>query len=252
MNPAEKARELLAVASRIVGFTGAGISTESGVPDFRTEDGGLWTQHRITTTRDFASSEEARIEFWRLALAVWPTMRDARPNAGHEAFVKLHRQGRLDAVITQNIDSLHQRSGLPDEMVLELHGTATEAVCLNCDDRVAADEACRRVEAGEPAPRCRRCAGSLKPATTLFGEALPPEVLSRANAAVEQCDLLLAVGSSLEVEPAASLPRVARATGARLIVVNRNATPLDDIANVVVRGEIGAILPALVHRHGKD
>ena len=251
MNPEDKARALIAAATRIVGFTGAGISTESGVPDFRSEDGGLWTQHRTASIQDLASSEEARVEFWRLALAVWPTMRDARPNAGHEVLVELHRQGRLDAVITQNIDSLHQRSGLPAERVIELHGTATEAVCLDCGDRVTADEACRRVEAGEPAPRCRECRGMLKPATTLFGEELPPGVMTRAEAAVEQCDLLLAVGSSLEVEPAASLPRLARAAGARAIVVNREPTPHDAIADVVVRGEIGAVLPALVGRPGE-
>ena len=252
MNMAEKARALIAAASRIVGFTGAGISTESGVPDFRSEDGGLWTQHRIATIQDFASSQEVRIEFWRLALAVWPTMRDARPNAGHQTLAELHRQGRLDAVITQNIDNLHQRSGLPAERVIELHGTATEAVCLDCGDRVAAEEVHRRVEAGEPAPRCRRCGGLLKPATTLFGEALPPGVMAQAEAAVEHCDLLLAVGSSLEVEPAASLPGMAREAGAHVIVVNREPTPLDDLADAVVRGEIGAVLPPLVRRHGEE
>ena len=250
MNMEEKARALTAGASRIVGFTGAGISTDSGVPDFRSENGGLWTQHRIVTFQEFVSCEEARVEFWRLALAVRPTMRGARPNAGHEAFVELHRQGRLDALITQNIDNLHQRSGLPADKLLELHGTATEAVCLTCGDRVAADEACRRVEAGEPAPRCRQCGGLLKPATILFGEALPPDVMARAEAAVGQCDLLIAVGSSLEIEPAASLPRVAREAGAHLIVVNRDPTPLDGIADAALHREIGAVLPVLVRRGG--
>ena len=135
--------------------------------------------------------------------------------------------------------------------MLELHGTATEAVCLTCGDRVAADEACRRVGAGERAPRCRQCGGLLKPATILFGEELPPGVMARAEAAVEECDLLLAVGSSMEVEPAASLPCIAREAGARLVVVNREPTLHDDIADVVVRGEIGAVLPALVRRPGR-
>ncbi len=248
MNMEEKARALTTSASRIVGFTGAGISTESGVPDFRSRNGGLWTQHRIVSFQEFVSSEEARVEFWQLALAVWSTMRQARPNAGHGAFVELHRQGRLDTLITQNIDNLHQRSGLPAEKLLELHGTATEAVCLTCNDRIASDEACQRVEDGERAPRCRQCGGLLKPATILFGEALPPDVMERAETAAEQCDLLLAVGSSLEVEPAASLPRLAHEAGARLIVVSRSPTPLDGLADAVVRHEIGVVLPALVRR----
>lgn len=240
---------LVASASRIVGFTGAGISTESGIPDFRSQNG-LWRQHPIPDLQDFADSEEARAGLWRLAFELWPTVRDARPNAGHDAFVELHRQGRLDVVITQNIDSLHQRSGLPADKVLELHGAATEAACLHCDDRIAADEAYRRVKEGEQAPRCLRprCGGPLKPDVILFGEDLPPDVMKRAEAAVKQCDLLLAVGSSLEVWPANELPRVAREAGARLIVVNRDDGPLDDIADAVLHDEIGAVLPALVRR----
>ena len=250
MTVVERAQALMTSASRIVGFTGAGISTESGVPDFRSEDG-LWTRHSMTTLQEFTSSEETRREFWGMALDVWSTLRDARPNAGHDAFVELHRQGRLELLVTQNIDSLHQRAGLPAEKAIELHGTATEAACLTCDDRVAADEVGRRLEAGETAPCCR-CGGLLKPAVILFGETLPPGVLVRAGAAVECCDLLLVVGSSLEVEPAASLPRIARMAGARLVIVNRDPTPHDDIADVVVRGEIGAVLPVLVRRRGKE
>ena len=145
-------------------------------------------------------------------------------------------------------NNLHQRSGLPADKLLELHGTATQAVCLTCGDRIAADEACRRVEDGERAPRCRQCGGLLKPATILFGEALPTDVMARAQVSAERCDLLLAVGSSLEVEPAASLPRVAREAGGRLIVVSRDPTPLDGIADAVLRHEIGVVLPTLVHR----
>ena len=239
------ARELIAEASRIVGFTGAGISTESGVPDFRSPDG-VWARNRTVYFQEFLSSEAGRVEYWRQKIAAWPDMREARPNAGHYAFVELHKQGRLQALITQNIERLHQRSGLPANMVLELHGTTTEAVCLTCGDRIPSDEACRRVAGGELAPRCRLCGGVLKPATISFGQAMPHDVMVRAQAAVESCDLLLAVGSSLVVEPAASLPRVARQAGARLIIVNREPTPLDGIADVVVRGELGAILPALV------
>ena len=243
------ARELIAGAARIVGFTGAGISTESGVPDFRSPNG-VWARNRIVDFQEFVSSEAGRIEYWRQKAAAWPAMRDARPNAGHYAFAELHRQGRLEALITQNIERLHQRSGVPAGKVLELHGTTTEAVCLTCGDRIASDEACRRIAGGERAPRCRPCGGLLKPATISFGQALPRDILARAQAAVETCDLLLVVGSSLVVEPAASLPRAAGRAGARLIIVNRDPTPLDGMADAVVRGEIGAVLPALVRRGG--
>ncbi len=241
----QAARRLIAGAVRIVGFTGAGISTESGVPDFRSPNG-VWARNRMVDFQEFLSSEAGRIEYWRQKVAAWPAMRAAKPNAGHHAFVKLHRQGRLSTLITQNIERLHQRSGLPADQVVELHGTTTEAVCLSCGDRITSDEACRRVAAGERAPRCRPCGGLLKPATVSFGQALPYDVLLRAQAAAEACDLLLAVGSSLVVEPAASIPRLARRAGANLIIVNRDPTPLDDLADVVVHGEIGAVLPALV------
>ena len=247
----QAARALIAGASRIVGFTGAGISTESGVPDFRSPNG-VWARNRTVDFQEFVSSEAGRVEYWRQKAEAWPAMREAKPNAGHHAFVELHRQGRLLALVTQNIERLHQRSGLPAETVLELHGTTTEAECLTCGDRITSDEACRRIEAGERAPRCRACGGLLKPATISFGQAMPLDVLARAQEAAETCDLLIAVGSSLVVEPAASIPRVAKAAGARLIIVNREPTPLDGIADAVVRGEIGAVLPTLVGVDGAD
>ena len=242
-------RALVAGASRIVGFTGAGISTESGVPDFRSPDG-VWARNRTVDFQEFVSSEAGRVEYWRQKAAAWPAMRAAQPNAGHYAFVELHRQGRLAALVTQNIERLHQRSGLPADSVLELHGTTTEAACLTCGDRITSDEACRRIEAGEKVPRCRACGGLLKPATVSFGQAMPLDVMARAQAAAETCDLLLAVGSSLVVEPAASIPRAAKAAGARLVIVNREPTPLDGLADGVARGEIGEVLPALVAAAG--
>lgn len=245
----QAARGLIAGASRIVGFTGAGISTESGVPDFRSPNG-VWARNRTVDFHEFVSSEAGRVEYWRQKAEAWPAMREAKPNAGHHAFVELHRQGRLLALVTQNIERLHQRSGLPADLVLELHGTTTEAECLTCGDRITSDEACRRIEAGERAPRCRACGGLLKPATISFGQAMPLDVMARAQEAAETCDLLVAVGSSLVVEPAASIPRVAKAAGARLVIVNRDPTPLDGIADAVVRGEIGAVLPALVAADG--
>ena len=246
---AEIARRLVAGAGRIVGFTGAGIATESGVPDFRSP-GGVWSQNRIVDFQEFVSSEAGRVEYWQQKVLSWPAMRDARPNAGHHAFVELHRQGRLDALVTQNIERLHQRAGLPPDKVLELHGTTTEACCLDCDDRISMDEACRRVAAGERAPRCRKCDGFLKPATISFGQAMPRDVVTQAVVAAEACDLILVAGSSLVVEPAASIPRVARQAGARLIIVNRDPTPLDGIAEAVVRGEIGVVLPKLLRDDG--
>lgn len=239
------ARAWIAGASRIVGFTGAGIATESGVPDFRSPNG-VWARNRIVTYEEFVTSEEGRVEYWRQKVENWPNMRAARPNSGHFAFVELHRMGKLLALVTQNIERLHQQSGLPSELVYELHGTTTEAVCLSCGDRITSDEACRRVEAGERAPGCRLCGGHLKPATISFGQSMPMEVVSEAIAAAEDCDLLLAVGSSLVVEPAASIPRIAKNAGARLVILNRESTPLDGIADLVLRGEIGEVLPALV------
>ena len=239
------AREWIKSATRIVGFTGAGISTESGVPDFRSPNG-VWARNRIVDFQEFVSSEDGRIEYWRQKVENWPAMRAARPNAGHYAFVELYRQGKLSALVTQNIERLHQQSGLPSEMVFELHGTTTEAVCLSCEDRITSDEACERVHGGEKAPRCRLCGGFLKPATISFGQSMPWSVMAKAASAAEDCDLLLAVGSSLVVEPAASIPRVAKQAGARLVIVNRDETALDSLADLVVRGEIGTVLPAMV------
>ena len=235
----------MGAARRIVGFTGAGISTESGIPDFRSPDG-VWATNRTVTFQEFVSSEADRIEYWRQKMAAWPGMRDAAPNAGHRAFVELERRGRLEALVTQNIDGLHQRAGLPRRRVLELHGTTREAACLACGERIPTEEAARRVAAGEQAPRCRSCGGLLKPATISFGQSLDPDVLGAAFAAARRSDLLIAVGSSLVVEPAASIPRAARLAGARLVIVNREPTPLDRFAHMVVRGEIGEALPALV------
>ena len=239
------ARRWINAATRIVGFTGAGISTESGIPDFRSPNG-VWARNRIVDFQEFVSSEEGRVEYWRQKVASWPAMRAARPNAGHYAFVELHRQGKLSALVTQNIERLHQRSGLPSEMVFELHGTTTEAVCLSCEDRITSDAACERVHGGEKAPRCRLCGGFLKPATISFGQSMPWSVVAKATRAAEDCDLMLAVGSSLVVEPAASIPRIAKQAGARLVIVNRDETALDNLADLVVRGEIGTVLPAVV------
>ena len=240
-----EARRRIAASQRIVGFTGAGISTESGIPDFRSP-GGVWSKYRTVYFDEFLASHEGRVEYWRQKVENWPYVRDAQPNAGHRAFVDLERAGKLRAMITQNIDGLHQKAGSSRDLVIELHGTTVEVVCLSCGDRIHSDEAVARVAAGELAPECRHCSGYLKPATISFGQAMPAEEMHRATEAAEDCDVFLAVGSSLVVYPAAALPAVAKARGATLVIVNRDPTPLDVIADLVINEEIGKALPALV------
>jgi NAD-dependent deacetylase len=239
----EQARQLIANSSRIVGFTGAGISTESGIPDFRSPNG-IWANNRIIEYSEFVSSRAGRVEYWRQKVAMWPEMRDAQPNAGHLAFTELERRGKLRAMITQNIDGLHQRAG--NTRVIELHGTTAEAECLTCGTRITMDAAIARVEAGHPAPECDGCGGLLKPATVSFGQSMPALAMRAAVESCQDCDVFLAVGSSLVVYPAASLPELAKQSGAALIIINRTPTPLDGIADLVVSEEIGKALPKLV------
>lgn len=241
----ELGRRWIEEARSIAGFSGAGISTESGIPDFRSPNG-VWARNRTVYFDEFVRHEADRIEYWRQKAESWPEMRSARPNAGHLAFVALARQGKLQAMITQNIDGLHQASGLNPALVLELHGNGTVAGCLNCGDRTSMDEAIERIKQGERAPQCRRCGGLLKPATVSFGQAMPQDVMENCQRAAESCDVFLAVGSSLVVYPAAALPVVAKRAGARLIILNRTETPLDELADLVIHDEIGKALPALV------
>jgi NAD-dependent deacetylase len=240
-----EAIQLIARANRIVGFTGAGISTESGIPDFRSPNG-VWANNRMIDYSEFINSRSGRIEYWRQKVLMWPEMRDAQPNAGHRAFVELERQGKLRAMITQNIDGLHQRAGNRADLVIELHGTTAEAVCLTCGDRITMDEAVKRVEDGDLAPECDHCGGLLKPATISFGQAMPAREMQLAAEAAKDCDLFLAVGSSLVVYPAAALPELAKRYGAALIIINRTPTPMDAIADLVVNDEIGKTLPELM------
>ena len=241
----EQACSWISEAKRVVGFSGAGISTESGIPDFRSPNG-VWARNRTIYFDEFVRDGSARVEAWRQKVASWPEMRDAEPNPGHMAFVELARLGKLTAMITQNIDGMHQRSGLKASRILELHGTTVEAVCLSCSLRIPMDEAVERIKAGEQAPNCRRCAGILKAATVSFGQAMPQDVMREAETAALSCEVFLAVGSSLVVHPAAGLPLVAKRAGAKLIIVNRTETPLDDVADLVVNDEIGKVLPRMV------
>jgi NAD-dependent deacetylase len=234
-------KALLAEARRAVVFTGAGISTESGIPDFRSP-GGLWTRNRPIPFEAFMGSEEARVETWRRRFALDEVLGAARPNRGHVAVAELVRQGKAAAVITQNIDGLHQASGVPDEAVIELHGNTSYAACLECGTRYELDPIRAAFERDGVTPRCARCLGFVKTATVAFGQSMPREAMRRAEAAALACDLFLAIGSSLVVYPAAGFPRLAKENGAALVIVNREPTDLDPLADLVLRRPIGETL----------
>ncbi|MFP4445436.1 MAG: SIR2 family NAD-dependent protein deacylase [Desulfosudaceae bacterium] len=228
-------------SQKITGFTGAGISTGSGIPDFRSPDG-VWARNRTVMFDDFLAAESERVEYWRQKLESWPAIRDARPNAGHRFFADLDAAGRLLGLITQNIDGLHEKSGVRPERIIRLHGWMNEAVCLSCGQAIDMDEACRRVRNESPAPLCEACGGLLKPATISFGQSLKPADLERAATWSLKCDLFVAVGSSLVVQPAAGFPVMAKKNGARLVIINQTATPLDRQADAVIREDISEVL----------
>lgn len=241
----ESLTALFREAASIVAFTGAGISTESGIPDYRSQ-GGLWKRFQPVTLQEFLASEDSRREYWKHKRELYRCFEKAEPNGAHRALTALNAAGKLRGVITQNIDELHQMAGLPAEKVLELHGTNRRTLCWDCGDVTAWQETYERLRAGESAPECRRCGGLLKPATISFGQNLDPGVLHEAFLWAGQCDLLVAVGSTLVVEPAASLPRRAKSNGARLAIVNLSETPLDDTADLVIRAQAGAVLKEAV------
>ena len=230
-------------------LTGAGISTDSGIPDFRGPNG-VWTRdpkaEKAAHIDAYVSDPEVRRRSWRLRLEHpgW----NAQPNAGHRSLVDLERQGKLNALVTQNIDGLHQAAGSDPTAVIEVHGTMREVVCLSCDERAPMQRALDRVRAGEEDPACRTCGGMLKSATVSFGQPLVAHDLLRAEAAARTCDLLLTVGTTLTVYPIADLPRVAQASGARVVTLNGEPTAFDDRADAVLRGPIAELLPAIVGR----
>jgi NAD-dependent deacetylase len=229
----------LTEAVSAVAFTGAGISTESGIPDFRSP-GGVWAKYQPVYFDDFLASAAARHEYWRQKCEAHDQFAAAQPNAGHQLLADWERTGRLAGVITQNIDGLHQMAG--SQTVVELHGTARQVACLDCDARFAVEPLVRHFLDTDQVPPCPRCNGRLKHATISFGQALPEDVLERAGELARQSDLFLAIGSSLVVHPAAGLPAVAKHNGARLVIINRDETPLDDQADIVVRSPIGETL----------
>lgn len=239
----EPLRALIDACSRIVVFTGAGISTESGISDYRSK-GGLWERFQPVTIQEFLSNEEKRKEYWRRKKEMFVQMRDAKPNAGHLAIARLEASGKSIGVMTQNIDGLHQKAG--SKKVVEIHGTNLEVICLQCEHLSPFDLVYDRLEQGEEIPLCRDCGGLLKPNTISFGQPLKPAILDLAVHLAQNCDLMLAVGSTLIVEPAASLPRLAKQSGARLAIVNREPTPLDRFADVAIHSTAGAVLRDMV------
>jgi NAD-dependent deacetylase len=249
MSEVERVRRWVDESVRIVALTGAGISTESGIPDFRGPKG-VWTTNpkaeRLSDIRHYMSDPEVRRLAWqsRVDHPAW----HATPNAGHRALVDLERRGTLLALVTQNIDGLHQQAGHSPDTVIEVHGTMREVLCMKCRWRGPAGPVLDRVRAGEGDPPCECCGGILKSATISFGQSLVPEVIDRAMRAAERSDLLLAVGTSLQVYPVAGAVPLAKAAGARVVIVNAEPTPVDDLADAVFRQPIGEILPALCLR----
>jgi NAD-dependent deacetylase len=249
MNNLGLVRQWISAASRIVALTGAGISTESGIPDFRGPQG-VWTTNpkaeRLSNIHSYMSDPEVRRLAWQSRID-HPAWR-AAPNAGHRALVDLDRRGTLHAVVTQNIDGLHQHAGHAPDKVIEVHGTMREVMCMACAWRGPMGPVLDRVRAGEDDPACERCRGILKSATISFGQALDPDVITRAMRAAQRADLLLAVGTSLKVYPIAGAVPLAKAAGARVVILNAEPTPFDEIADAILREAIGEVLPALCVR----
>jgi NAD-dependent deacetylase len=242
----ERVRAWIEAAQRVVALTGAGISTESGIPDFRGPQG-VWTRNpgaeKMSTLQNYMADPDVRKRAWqsRLESRAWL----AEPNAGHRALVALERRGKLDTLITQNIDGLHLAAGSSRERVVEIHGTHRDVVCLSCGDRAPMERALDRVRAGEADPACRSCGGILKAATISFGQGLVQEDLLRAEQAARRCDLMLAVGSTLSVFPIAGVVPVAKRSGARVVIINAQPTEMDELADAVLRGSISALLPRI-------
>lgn len=236
--------KMLAESRNAVVFTGAGVSTESGIPDFRSP-GGIWTKYQPIDFREFISSDEARRETWRRKIAVDEAVSQAQPNRGHRAIAHMVAHRKVSSVITQNIDGLHQRSGVPDEQVIELHGNGTYAACLECARRYELGDMFAAFKMNEEPPSCE-CGGFIKSATISFGQPMPFEAMRRAQVESLGCDLFIAIGSSLVVYPAASFPAVAKQNGSRLVILNREPTDLDYLADLVLNLEIGPTLGDLV------
>lgn len=250
MDDTDRLSRFLSQAERIAVFTGAGISTESGIPDYRSK-GGLWDRFRPVTFQEFLASEAKREEYWAYKLDFMERVMRSFPNPAHEALVKIEKKGKLKGIVTQNIDGLHQKAGTSREKIVELHGTNWETICLDCGDLRPWDEAHEKLKRGEKIPLCKICRGLLKPNTISFGQPLDMTVYGRAKRWMEDCDLILAIGSTLIVEPAASLPLYARQCGAKLVIITLSATPLDEMAEMKVSVPAGEILSKAMNALGK-
>jgi NAD-dependent deacetylase len=243
MDNIETVSEWIASAKKVIVFTGAGISTESGIQDFRSP-GGLWHQWNPDelTFDKFMTSRASREHYWGFSRAIWPTMAGARPNAGHFAIADLYKMGKLDSVITQNVDGLHQAAGVPDEKVVELHGTIRWVSCLTCGKRWPREEIEKRMDTtGEKAPECE-CGGYLKQATIAFGQSLPLKAIEDAEEKSSTCDVFIVAGSSLVVYPAAQMPLIAKQNGAKLIIITLSDTPHDHYADAIINDKTGPTL----------
>ena len=245
MDAPDRLAEFLAEHRPVV-LTGAGMSTESGIPDYRGPDG----RRRVMPMQhgEFVGSSEARQRYWARGFVGWTRFSAAGPNAGHRALVELERRGRLHALVTQNINGLHQRAGNSAALVIEVHGTVHDVICMSCSWRGPMLETLERVRAGEDDPPCRRCGGILKSATISFGQPLVPTVINRAMRAAAECDVLLAIGTSLQVYPVAGMVPLASNAGARIVIINAQATPFDEIADAVISTSIGEALPMICSR----
>ena len=241
----DRLRALVDEAGVIVPFTGAGISTECGIPDFRSP-GGIWTKMRPIDFSDFLASQEARDESWRRRFAMQEQFGGAKPGRGHQALAALYRAGKSPGVVTQNIDNLHQASGIASEHVVELHGNTTYATCLDCAARYELPWVKQFFEASGRAPSCTSCGGHIKTATVSFGQAMPEREMQRAEEMTRAADLFIAIGSSLVVWPAAGFPLMAKRNGASLVIINRDPTEFDDIADLGVRHDIGDVLAPFI------
>ena len=238
-------RQLIKHSKRAVVFTGAGISTESGIPDFRSP-GGVWDKYQPIHFQDFIASAEMRRESWRRKLKLDELIGHAEPNSGHKAVAELVATGKVACVITQNIDGLHQQAGVPDEQVIELHGNTTYAACLDCGKRYELQQVYIIFQQDESLPHCDDCQGIIKTATISFGQAMPETEMQRAHQETLACDLFIAMGSSLVVFPAAGFPQLAVRNGARLVIINREPTDMDEMADLVLHTDIGPILQQAV------
>jgi NAD-dependent deacetylase len=250
MEEIERLAQLVAKSQKVIVFTGAGISTESGIPDFRSP-GGVWSRYdpEDFTIQKFLSGPAARKTIWNMSIE-GGLLTEAKPNLAHYAIAELYRLGKLDCVITQNIDNLHQKAGVPEDRVFELHGNMGWVVCLTCRRRFPMPEVLQRINEGVEVPDCPDCQGILKPDVVFFGEALPQETLQEAIRRAQNCDLFVVIGSTLVIYPAAYVPTYAREAGAKLAIVNLTPTPFDHYAEVVVRGRAGEVMSKVMEKVG--